>query len=135
MQEYTSKHTFNAQLFEDFYVESLQGDLCQLIPTYITYFDPEVLSLDCSTVMNGIFKKGYIIAIQKFLSTVSMMTSMYSNDIAALRSFVDTLVQWQSESEFVLDLDRFIKLLGFTSEALDKFSIEYQMDYYNSLIT
>jgi len=57
---------------------------------------------------------------------------MYSTDFVVLHAFMDTLVNWDNESEFVMEFYKFIALLGYVSEALDKFSIDYQTNDYNN---
>ncbi|EWS76030.1 transmembrane protein, putative (macronuclear) [Tetrahymena thermophila SB210] len=117
---------YNQNMFEDFYKNILNSNLCQVRQNFPQYFNSNVTQATCERVFNGILKRGLILSINRVFQTFEELLEMYA--IQDLDQQLNFYIQFQSQYSYV-DFKLLIQVISESVDAIRQYQDESLQEY------
>ncbi|KAL4449160.1 hypothetical protein ABPG74_021152 [Tetrahymena malaccensis] len=124
------KQRYDQQMFDNFYKNILNQDLCLVRQNFPQYFNSNLTQATCERLFNGILKRGLILSINKVFQTFEEQMQMYT--INDLNQQIDYYISFQSQYSFI-DFKFLIQIISESVDAIRQYQNQSLQDYKNHL--
>ncbi|EAR89248.3 PAS domain S-box protein (macronuclear) [Tetrahymena thermophila SB210] len=120
----------NQNLFENFYKNILNQDVCQIRQNFTQYFNSNVTQVTCESLYNGVLKRGLILSIKRVFQTYDELMEMYvMNDFGQQNDF---FTQFQIQNSFI-NFKLLVQIISESVDAIRLYQNQSLQDYKSDL--